>query len=368
LSASALWAPEGNNFWHGGNYSIMAGSVLLPAYRVSSPSPYAILNNGLVIHPMNSIRSRFLLPLVLCGAILAVSTASLFIRYAQQEKVPALVIAAWRLSLAAVFLLPSVLLKYRADLRHLRWPTLGICMLAGVFLALHFAAWITSLEYTSVASSVVLVTTTPLWVTLCAPFVLGEHPSPITVAGMLLALSGGILIALGGNCPWMPIASWVFCVTREQFSHKMMFVGDALALCGAWMAAGYVLVGRKVRIRLALVPYLLLVYGIAALLLVGIVLGTRQRLVGYSPVVYLWLFLLALVPQLVGHSSLNWALRHLPAAFVSIALLGEPVGSILLVALFLGEKPLPAEIAGGLIVLAGIYLASQRTPAARQLE
>lgn len=312
---------------------------------------------------MKPLPIRFLLPLALCGAILAVSTASLLIRYAQEAKVPSLVIAAWRLALATLLLAPLALGRYRADLRLVRWGALWPCLLAGAFLALHFAAWITSLEYTSVTSSVILVTTTPLWVALAAPFVLRERTGAATMVGMVLALSGGVILALGSTCPLDTKASRLICAKSDLFGRASALIGDALALFGAWMAAGYVLIGRNVRARISLVPYLFLVYGSAALFLVSVALAARQPLFQYSPTVYLWLFLLALVPQVIGHSTLNWVLRHLPAAFVSIALLGEPVGSSLLAAIFLGEKPFPAEIIGGVIVLFGIALASRQSNA-----
>lgn len=308
---------------------------------------------------MSSGRSRLLLPLALCGAILAVSTASLFIRYAQQENVPSVVIAAWRLTLATLLLAPATLRDSLAELRHLERKTVWLCLLAGTFLAFHFAAWITSLEYTSVVRSVVLVTTTPIWVALCAPWVLRERASAATLAGMSLALGGGAILTLGSACHWEHETSRWLCSLAGQFRQESALAGDVLALFGAWMAAGYVLIGRKARTQISLLPYLFLVYAIAAILLIGMLLAARQQPWGYPAIAYLWLFLLALVPQLAGHSTLNWALRYLPAAFVAVALLGEPLGSTLLAALFLGEAPRPAEILGGAIILAGIYLASR---------
>ncbi len=308
---------------------------------------------------MNSRRSHFLLLLALCGAILAVSTASLFIRYLQQERVPSVVIAAWRLTLATLLLTPATFGLRRAGLSRLGGKTMQSCLLAGVFLALHFAAWITSLEYTSVASSVVLVTTTPLWVALCAPFVLGERAGSAALAGMFLALIGGTLLTLGGTCQGEGATFRLLCTTAASSERSAVLTGDALALVGAWMAAGYVLIGRKVRAQIALLPYLFLVYGTAAVLLTGGMLLARQSPFGYPSDVYLWLSLLAIVPQGIGHSTLNWALRYLPASFVSVALLGEPIGSTLLAALFLAERPQPAEIIGGIIILAGLYLAGR---------
>ena len=131
------------------------------------------------------------------------------------------------------------------------------------FLALHFATWITSLQYTSVASSVVLVTTTPLWVALFAPIFLRERVGPAAVTGMVLALVGGIVIGLSDACAWQ--AGRLTCPSLRTFFAGTTFLGDFLALFGAWMAAGYLLVGRKLREKLSLVPYIFVVYGMAAL-------------------------------------------------------------------------------------------------------
>lgn len=299
----------------------------------------------------------FILPLGILGGILAVSTASIFIRFAQQDA-PSLVIAAFRLSLAALILGPIALTRFRAELGALTRREWLLAALSGFFLALHFATWISSLEFTSVASSVVLVTTTPLWVALLAPLVLREPITKAIVVGMLFALVGGITIGLSEACAW---DGQLICGAAEQFFSGQVFGGNLLALMGAWMAAGYILIGRSLRAKMSLIPYIFVVYGMAALVLIALMLGAGQTPTGYPPQTYAWMLALAVVPQLIGHSTFNWALGYLPASLVSITLLGEPIGSIILAFFLLQESPSLLEIVGGGLILSGIYLASQKT-------
>lgn len=300
---------------------------------------------------------RLTLTLSLLAGIAAASTAAIFIRFAQAEGVPSIVIAAARLTLASLVLAPFALTGYRSDLRRLGRGEWALALLAGVFLALHFAAWITSLEYTSVASSVVLVTTTPLWVALLSPLVLRERIGAATIAGMALALTGGVVIGVSDACTWA-IGS-ASCPSLRDFASGTAFLGDLLALAGAWMAAGYLLVGRKLRAKLPLTPYIFIVYGMAALVLTGIMLGVGKSPFGYAPLAYLWFLLLALVPQLIGHTVFNWALKYVPASFVSVALLGEPIGSTALALLIFQEVPGPVKLGGAALILVGIWLSAR---------
>jgi drug/metabolite transporter (DMT)-like permease len=300
--------------------------------------------------------------LALVFGILAVSTAAIFIRYAQGHA-PSLVIAAYRLSLAALMLAPTALLRHRHELLRLGKKRIGLGVLAGVFLAFHFASWITSLEGTSVASSVVLVTTTPLWVALLSPFVLKERLSRLVLMGLGLALLGGMLIGLAGSCTWQ--AGQLTCLGVNDLLGQGALRANLLALLGAVMAAVYLLIGRSLRSGLSLVPYIFVVYGAAAVVLVGMTLAAGQPLTGYPAQAYLWFALLALVPQLFGHSVFNWALRYLSAAFVAITLLGEPIGSTILAYFLLNEAPGGAELIGAILILTGIYIASRsETPPA----
>ncbi len=272
--------------------------------------------------------------------ITAASTAAIFIRYAQQEGAPSLVIAACRLSIATLVLAPLALSRKRAELATLTRGELGLALLSGLFLSLHFATWISSLEYTTVASSVVLVTTTPLWVALLSPFTLREPITRGQLAGMLLALAGGVVIGVsdsGDNAASNPL------------------LGDLLALAGAMMAASYIIIGRRLRKKMTLVSYTFLVYGAAAVMLVVFMLAGGFSPLGYPRITYLLFVLLALIPQLLGHSSINWALGYLSAASVSTILLGEPIGSTILAVILLNETPGVVKILGAVLILAGIY-------------
>lgn len=288
--------------------------------------------------------------------ILAVSTASIFIRYAQED-VPSLVIAAYRLGLATIFLFIPVLLKYRQEILSLHRNDFALMGLSGVFLALHFASWITSLEYTTVVSSVVLVTTTPLWVALLAPLILRESINRLTWLGLIIALGGGLIIGISSACQLS--AGELQCQSFAEIASQGTYLGNFLALFGAWMAAGYLIVGRKIRKNLSVVSYVFLVYGVAAVLLISISMIAGYPFFGYPQQAYLWLFLLALIPQLIGHTTFNWALAYLPASYVAVTLLGEPIGSTILAIVLLNETPTILNMIGAILILIGIVLASQ---------
>jgi drug/metabolite transporter (DMT)-like permease len=270
-----------------------------------------------------------------------VSTAAIAIRYAQ-EGAPSLSIAAWRLTLASLALAPVALGRRREELGRLTRGELARAVAAGFLLALHFAAWISSLEFTSVAASVVLVTTNPLFVGLLAPFLLHETVSRTMFGGILVAFAGSSVIALGdargGDAP---------------------LLGDFLALLGAIGVAGYMMLGRALRRKLSLLTYIFVVYSVAAVALLAAALLTSQPMLGLPPRAYAWILYLALGPQLVGHTSFNWALRYLSAAFVAVALLGEPIGASLLAWLLLHEPPTILEVLGGALILTGVALASR---------
>ena len=289
--------------------------------------------------------------------IVAVSTASLLIRFSQ-EYVPSITIAAFRLGLAALILLPYTLIKHSREIRNLSWDDLKFALLAGFFLAVHFASWITSLEYTSVASSVVLVTTTPLWVALVAPFFLGEKTPRIAFVGMVIALVGGIVIALSDVCVWLP--GGLSCQSELGNLGPKTLLGDFLALLGAVAGAAYLMIGKHLRSKISLTPYIFLVYSTSAIFLVVAMLSSEGVPPIYPRKVYLWLLLLALLPQLLGHSIFNWSLKYLPTGYVAVNLLGEPVGSTILAYFFLNETPPAVKIIGAILILAGIVLATFR--------
>ncbi len=276
---------------------------------------------------------------VLLAGVFAMAWASILIRWAAA---PALVIGAGRLTLATLILAPLAWTRCIPEWRRLRRRQWLLLAVSGVAMGLHFASWIASLERTSVASSVVLVSMTPLFVALASPLFLGERVSGLLALAVVLALAGSAIIGLAD---------------AHQVAGTL--TGDLLALTGALMAAVYMLVGRRLRREVSLLAYIWPAYALGALvLLVGCAL-TRQPLTGYSPRVYGLLALLALGPQIVGHSSANWALRYLSPTFVTVAILGEPLGATALALLFLGERPAVTVLAGGAILLLGIALAVQ---------
>ncbi|RLD03478.1 MAG: EamA/RhaT family transporter [Chloroflexota bacterium] len=295
--------------------------------------------------------------LIVPVGIVAVSTASLLIRFSQ-EYVPSIAIAAFRMGLAALILLPYTLIKHNREIKSLTWDVLKFTLLAGFLLAVHFASWITSLEYTSVASSVVLVTTTPLWVALLAPFFLGEKTPRIAFIGMTIALLGGIIIALSDVCVWLP--GGINCQADFGNLGSKTLLGDFLALFGAVVAASYLMIGKHLRNKISLVPYIFLVFSASAIFLVAGMLISEGVPPLYPGKVYLWLLLLALVPQLLGHSIFNWSLKYLPTGYVAVNLLGEPVGSTILAYFFLNETPPAVKIIGAILILAGIGLGTFR--------
>jgi drug/metabolite transporter (DMT)-like permease len=271
---------------------------------------------------------------VLAIGVVAVSCAAVLIREADA---PALVIAAYRMGLAAV---PAGAVALAKDRQRTfqeglwTWP-----LLAGMFLALHFGFWIASLQQTSVITSVVLVTSSPVFVALASPFVLGERVAAATWAGIGIATVGAVLMA------------------AEDIGEGLGTLGgDLYALLGAIFAAGYLMIGRRARPQVPWLKYVGAVYPVAAVLLVVSVLVAGESFTGYSTKTFVMMGLLALVPQLVGHSAINWALAYVPAALVAVAILGEPVGATTLAALILGETPSGFEVAGALLVLSGVYV------------
>ena len=275
--------------------------------------------------------------------ILAVSTASIFIKLCDA---PALIIATYRIVFASLILLPFALHKKAG--RGWGRNEIGWLLLSGLFLSLHFAFWIASLKYTSVASSVVLVTTHPIFVGIGSRLFLKERLGVHLTVGILLSVLGSSLIGYG-----------------DRTISKEAFMGNGLALLGAITASGYFLVGRKMRKGQDLLSYIFPVYSTAGLVLIALSVLFQETFFGYSPSTYLFLILLALIPQLIGHTTFNWALKYLPASMVAITILGEPIGSTLLAYILLDEGLTVWKILGGILILAGILIALRKESPAR---
>lgn len=301
-------------------------------------------------------RVRIMLPFALITAIAAVSTSSVFIRFAQADA-PSLVIAALRLVCATLLLTPLAWTRYREELKSLTPKELLLGGVSGLFLAVHFATWISSLEYTSVASSVVFVSTGPLWVALLSPILLNESLTRAAILGLIIAIMGGTLIGISDACVWN---NGFRCPDFSQVLQGRAMWGNFLALVGAWTVSGYLIIGRKLRTKMSLISYIFLVYGMSAVALIVIMLFAGQSPFGYPARTYGWIFLLAAFPQLIGHSTYNWVLRYIPATLVAIITLVEPIGSAVLAYFVLHEVPTNGVLLGGVLILIGIFLASRQ--------
>ena len=285
--------------------------------------------------------------MVLAAAVLIVSCAAILIRVAQGEGVNSLTIAAWRLAIAAALLWPLAWNSASKEIgawRKQDWLLGGV---AGLFLALHFAAWISSLAYTSVASSTALVTTNPIWIALVSWLFFRERLDGWLVFGIAATIAGSALIFLSD------------ANLAEGSGGSNPMLGNLLAVIGSLTVCGYLLIGRRLRRTMSLLPYIWLVYTAAALVLMMTAVLSGATLTGFSTLAWLCLIGLALGPQLLGHSAINWALKHVSATFIAITILGEPIGSALLAWLIFDEQFAPLQLAGFAMLLAGIYLASR---------
>lgn len=289
--------------------------------------------------------------IVLVVGVLAISSSSILTRYTQGEGIPSLLISAGRLVIAAALLTPFILSRYRDVLRQLTKQDIGLALLSGVFLSLHFATWISSLEYTSVLLSTVLVTTSPIWVALLEFVVLRAVPSRWVVIGLGIAIVGGVVIALGSN------------TTDDSARAYDHLRGIILALLGSVTVAVYLVVGRKLRVKMPVMPYIWLVYGCSGIMMTLVLFATNTPITGYSVQGYLWLFACAIVPQLIGHSALNYAVGYLSATLVGMITQLEPVGSAFLAFLLFSEVPAPLQLLGSAVILGGVMLANRPSSA-----
>lgn len=294
------------------------------------------------------VSQRAILIPALVVAILSISSAAILIRMCDDAE--PVVIAAARLGIATLVLTPALLFRKKTGPgvpRHLR----KYIVLGGLFLGAHFFLWISSLRHTSVLSSVVLVTTNPIFVGIGSYLIFRERVGASLVVGILLAAAGGIIITFSGPTD---AGSSVY--------------GNFLSVAGAMMASGYLLVGRKVRREVDLLSYLVLVYGVGAIVLFGGVILQDAPLRGLRWQTYMYFVLLAVVPQILGHGVLNYALRHVSATLIAICILGEPIGASILAYLALGEVIDRWQAIGGAVILTGIYVASRRPADTRDME
>lgn len=293
----------------------------------------------------NEAPPRWLPFIVLGCGLLAISFGAILARYAQGYGLPSLTIATLRLGIAALIITPLALWQTQRALRAIDRRQVLLIAGAGFFLALHFATWISSLEYTSVASSTALVTTNLLWVGLASFFLFGEKPGRLMSAGIVISLSGSLLIF------------WSDYQTSLPGSQPLL--GNFLAIFGSWCFSAYLLIGRHLRATLPLPAYIWLAYGSAAVFLLATCLISGTPVRGFGESAYLVAIGMALGPQLLGHTAYNWSLKHVSPTFIAVVTLGEPVGSALMAWLFFGESFAPVQGTGFALLLLGIYLAAR---------
>jgi len=269
--------------------------------------------------------------------VLTVSFAAVLIRLT--EPAPPLTVAAYRMALSVLLLMPVIFWRYRAALKAISFRNRLLAILAGFFLGVHFATWISSLRYTTIASAVVLVNTHSIFVAILSALALREKLSFQEMAGIGIAFAGSVAISSG-----------------DLNLGKGYLLGDCLALVGAVMAAFYMLFGRHVRQQVGTLPYVFLTYSTASLTLLFACFFSHSPLFPYPPQIYLWFFLLALVPTIIGHTLLNWALRFVPAYAVAVCILGEPVAATLWAYLIFHEIPRITVYWGGALIFTGVYL------------
>jgi drug/metabolite transporter (DMT)-like permease len=272
---------------------------------------------------------------LLALGVVAVAFSSILIRLAHA---PAMSIAFYRVALAAAVVTPLALVRHRDELRTLGRRQWAVAVLAGAFLAAHFALWVPSLSYTTVAASTVLVTAQPAWVAAIG-VALGETVPRSVLAGIALSFVGALVIS-GGD---------LGLSTRAAF-------GDALAVLGAVAAAAYYVAGRSTRRRLSLVPYVAIAYTTSAILLAGVVVAAGRPLSGFPAKTWLLFALMAIGPQFLGHTVFNYLLAEVETSVVAIAVTAEPIGASLLALAVFGEVPRWTAFVGGALILAGIYV------------
>jgi len=278
-------------------------------------------------------QDRVLSYALLAAGVVAVSFSAIFIRLAHA---PALAMAFWRNLIATAILAPVALARHRGEFRRLSRRDAAVAVLSGALLAAHFATWIPSLRYTTVAASTVLVTAAPVFVAIGSLW-LGERVARAAILGIAVALVGAVIVS-GGD----------FGVSSRAV------LGDVLALLGAIFAAGYFLFGRSLRQRVSLLVYVTIVYATCTLVLVPAMAAGGVRFTGFPPKTWGLMVLMAIVPQIMGHTVFNFVLRDLDPTVVTVGIMGEPVGASLLALAFFGEVPSWWTAVGGALIRAGI--------------
>lgn len=269
--------------------------------------------------------------------VLSVSTAAVFVKLAATA--PASIIAQYRLLFAVLLMAPFVLTKHRKEFKSITKRDWILSIAAGVFLAFHFILWFESLNYTSVASSVVLVTLQPIFAFIGTFLFFKERFTVGAILSMLIAITGSVVISWGDF----------------QIS-GLALLGDILALLGAIMVTGYFLLGQTVRKRLSLMTYTFVVYGISTITLLFYNVILQNPFFGYPSQYWMIFLALAIIPTFLGHTLFNWSLKWLSTSTISMSIVFEPVGASILAYVILGETISWTQWLGGMIVIVGLSL------------
>lgn len=277
--------------------------------------------------------------LILIVGMASVGIASIIIKLCHA---PPIVLATYRMSLSALILTPIFLIFRKKKVNIEKNPEIFNFIPLGAILAIHFVLWITSLRYTTVLSSTVLVTTNPIFVPIIAYLIFKEKTKRLMIFAIIVSFIGSTLIAISGNAKG-PGGN----------------LGNLLAISGAIAVSFYLVFGKRLRMKTDLLAYIFYVYSFSAIFLILTSIITGQKLFEYDKITYIYFILLAVFPQLLGHTIFNWALRFFSSSFIALSILGEPVFATIFALLILKEVPSTVEIFGGILVMTGIYIAAR---------
>jgi len=280
---------------------------------------------------MDSKNFRYLLIFI---GIVSLSFAAIFIRMSNSEP---LAIATFRMGISSIILLPLYFIKKRNLISK---NDLKFFFLSGLFLALHFYTWITSLRFTSIMSSTVLVTTNPIFVSIFSYFLFKKKIKKRTFLAIILSIIGIVLMSYG-------------------FSFSTNLKGNLLALFGALFASLYIISDYYLRKKYDLIDIVFPVYLVSFLILLSLSLSLNIKLYPLPLKEYFLFFLIALIPQVIGHSIINYSLKFFSPIFISLAILGEPLGATIFGIIFFKEIPKVLEIIGGLFIITGIVVSDK---------
>jgi len=279
--------------------------------------------------------------LVLVG-VLFTSLSSIIIRLSQA---PSLVISFYRMLFTVLLLLIPVFLNERDAIKSITKKNLVLCIISGVFLALHFASWIASINMTTISNSTILVSCSPIFVSLANFFILKEKFTSKMLIGLTLSIAGTAVIAIGSS----------------GGSTDSMMIGNILAFLGAIFVAGYLVIGGIVRKDLSAGAYVFVVYSASVIVLFFMCLITKTPIYPYSPKEFLLFLALAVFCSILGHTVYNYLMKYISATIISICTLCEPIFASLLALFIFSEVPSTHTIIGGTIILSGVfyYITSQ---------